>query len=469
VRGRFKSFLGNEDGHIGLTFAILSIPLILAIGFALDSSRAINEYHGLQDALDSAALAAVLPGNVSIEERKQLAQETFNSNFSAHSKVELTVDAAHSRVDVKGTLKQKTLLMGISGKDELKIVNTSSAIRTQEDTICVMTLDEKRRGSLQIEKEAFLNAPGCSVQVNSSHPQAILATAVEKPAAKSFCSAGGSAGNLPVNIKNQCETISDPYASVEAPVSSVCDYGPISLFSLSSYQEIMSAGAVDKVLKPGTYCDGLHIYDSSVTLEPGVYVIQDGPLTIGKNSSVKGDGVTFVFKGDDSVLYTYDEVELDLTAPSDGPYAGLLFFQDSSSSVDETSIIKGGVNINLIGTMYFPTQNLYVGGVGDMGSTSSAMAFIAKNITFTSDIEAIVTQNEANILQLKNMLEFAVNLGGDLGLTSYRITADALPAENSRNGLRTDFNTTISTDHTSAGIPPILPRSDAGARLVSNQ
>ena len=462
----FKAYCGDTNGHFGLTFAVLSVPLLLAVGVALDSSRAMSEYHGMQDALDAAALAAVMPGNITTEQRKILATDTFNANFKAHEKVTLDINAGHTRVDVEGSFVQQNFLMGISGKDELNVRNTSSAIRTQEDTICVMTLDPVRRGSLQIEKDAFLSAPGCSVQVNSNSPQAIVSTAMKPPAVKSICSAGGSDGNLPVNIKNQCETISDPYAALEAPVSANCDYGPISLFSLSSYQEIMSAGAVDKVLKPGTYCDGLHIYDSSVTLEPGVYIIQDGPLTIGQNSSVSGEGVTFIFKGEDSVLYTYDEVKMDLKAPDDGPYAGLLFFQDRASSVDETSIIKGGVNMNLVGTMYFPTQNLFVGGVGNMGASSPAMAFIAKNITFTSDIEAIVSQNEANILQLKDMLEFAIALGGDLGLTSYRVSPGKALG---KKGLETSFNTTISTDHSAAGLPPILPRSDAGARLVSNQ
>lgn len=466
MRNIIRRYCHNTEGHFGLTFAILSVPLLLAIGVAIDSSRAMNEYHGMQEALDAAALAAVLPGNVTIEERKQLAIETFSTNFNGHDKVTLEIKAAHTRVDIQGSLVQKNLLMGISGKDEFNVVNTSSAVRTREDTICVMTLDPVSRGSLQIEKDAFLSAPGCSVQVNSNSEQAIVSTAIKPPAVKSICTAGGSDGNLPTNIKNQCEIVSDPYTSIEAPVSSACDYGPISLFSLSSYQEIMSAGAKNKVLKPGTYCDGLHIYDSSITFEPGVYIIQNGPLTIGKNSTVKGEGVTFIFKGEDSVLYTYDEVKVDLTAPADGPYAGLLFFQDKASSVDETSIIKGGVNMNLVGTMYFPTQNLFVGGVGNMGSSSPAMAFIAKNITFTSDIETIVTQNEANILQLKNMLEFAIRLGGDLGVTNYRITPGIALG---KKGLQTSFDTTISTDHSAAGLPPILPRSDAGARLVSSQ
>ena len=63
-----------------------------------------------------------------------------------------------------------------------------------------------------------------------------------------------------------------------------------------------------KTLNPGTYCLGLHIYDSQVKLNPGTYIIKDGPLTIGHNSSVVGDGVTFVFTGEDSLLYTYEEV-----------------------------------------------------------------------------------------------------------------------------------------------------------------
>jgi len=465
MRSLIKNYCKANDGQFGLTFAIASVPLMVAIGLALDSAIAHQKIQGLQDALDASALAAVVSGNMTITERENRARTVFGQNFNTHSDVKLDVVASHTRVDVTAKLIKDTILMGLSGTDSIEIVETSAAIRTTEDTICIMTLDETKSGSLLFEKDALVSAPGCSIQVNSSSPTAIISSGNNKPIAKSICSAGGSRGNLPVEIKNQCSIVSDPYDHIQAPPTSACDYGPIRLFSFSSYQEIMYVNEHDTVLQPGVYCDGLHIYDSSVKFAPGTYIIQDGPLTIGHGATVVGEDVTFVFRGAGSVLYTYEDVKMDLKASSSGPYAGLLFFQDKYSSVDDTSIIKGGVDMNLVGTMYFPSQNLFVGGVGKMGAASPAMAFIAKNMTFTSDIEQIVSLNESNILQLKSMLEFAIGLGGTLGLTDYQVTEASSSLNGGKKG-NAKFETSILTDHTEAGLPPILPRSDAGARLL---
>jgi len=464
MRSLVKKYLRADEGQFGLTFAILSLPLLLAVGVALDSAILYKKSQGLQNALDTSALAAVIAGNMTIEDRKARAQKVFNENFISPGDVKLDVQASATRVDVTATLTKKTVLMGLTGANSVEIIETAAAIRTVEDTICIMTLDPSKSGSLLFEKDAYVNAPACSIQVNSDSSTAIRSSASSRPNAKSICVAGGSQGNLPNEIKGECARVDDPYSHIQAPATSACDYGPISLFSFSSYQEIMYVNEQDKLLKPGVYCDGLHIYDSSVKLAPGTYIIKDGPLTIGHNSTVVGEDVTFVFQGEGSVLYTYEDVKMTLKAPSTGQYAGLLFFQDKYSSIDDTSIIKGGVDMNLVGTMYFPSQSLFIGGVGKMGATSPAMAFIAKNITFTSDIEQIVSLNESNILQLKSMLEFAIGLGGSLGLTDYEVTESVVSLDSGKDANK--FETSILTNHREAGLPPILPRSDDGARLL---
>lgn len=459
MKSLLKRYIGANDGQFGLTFAILSLPLILSIGVALDTALLYKKAEGLQRALDNAALAAVVSGNMSIDERKKRAEVVFNQNFISPEDVTLDIQASDTRVDVKAKLVKNTILMGLSGQDSVNVVETAAAIRTVEDTICIMTLDESKKGSLTFESSAFVNAPGCSIQVNSDSPQAIVSTSSLTPIAKSICSAGGSSGNLPKDVKGECTVVDDPYAHISVPKPTKCDYGPMSFFN---WQDNAIIGQHNIEMKPGTYCGGLNFYDSTVTLAPGTYVMYDGPLTIGHNSYVKGEGVTFVLQGEGSVLYTYEDFKLELEAPKTGPYAGLLFLQDRNSSVDDTSIIKGGADINLVGTMYFPTQNLFVGGVGTMGASSPAMAFIAKNMTFTSKIDRVVSAGEENILALKQFIELAVSFinSVDEGILNYT------PTLTTTGGKGTKFETSILTNSREAGLPPILPRSDAGARLL---
>lgn len=54
----FSLFLSNRDGNFAIMFAILAVPLLLAVGVSIDFVRAVNERTELQSAADSAVLAA---------------------------------------------------------------------------------------------------------------------------------------------------------------------------------------------------------------------------------------------------------------------------------------------------------------------------------------------------------------------------------------------------------------------------
>ncbi len=473
-----RKYLKDSSGQFALITAIFAVPLVICAGIAIDTAYLNKKSTGLQTALDSAALAAVIPGNLSDKEREDYAVEVFKTNYEESAEVELIVNATPARVDIQGTIEQKTIFLGI-GDNTLKSQNKAAAIKTVEEVICLMTLDRTARGSLTIEKNAAINAPGCSIQVNSDDQNAFIAAGNYVPSAQKICVHGGVNGNVGPNTQAQCSYVEDPYANIEGPQfvgNEACQHGPISsiIFDLLFVRTLeeaeavvggtLSVGSPDKVLTPGVYCGGLHIYDSNVTFEPGTYIIHDGPLSIGHNSVVAGDGVTFVFTGEDSFLYTYDEVSIDLTAPSRGEYAGLIFAQDRDASAGETSIIKGSADIKLVGTSYFPTQDLFVGGLGHMGANSPAMAFIAENMTLTSDIDDVISENEANFQYFRSVIEMLAVMAREDGLTDYAVSAA------NTGSLEQDFTTTILTNissHRSSGLPPVLPRSDGGARLIS--
>jgi len=499
MRKLYKKFLNDTSGQFAVMTSIFAVPLILCVGVAIDSAVLHNKTAGLQSALDSAALAAVIPGNMTNSEREDYAKEIFLENFTTDDSVTVDVVATPSRVDITGTLKKKTIFMGINGSNAVKQSRQAAAVKTVEDVICVMTLNNSSRGSLTFEKNAKLNTPHCSVQVNSSDNNALIASGNYVPSAKRICVHGGVNGNSGPNTQANCSALEDPYAHVRVPKFSgdtaECNYGPLedlavnaistiglSLFAgfqspgtvmtpnvddaLDQFNTSFAVGEVDGVRYPGVYCGGMHFYDSSVTLMPGTYYMQDGPLTFGAGSEVVGEGVTFVFSGEGSYLYTYDDAAIKFSAPKRGDYAGLIFFQDRNSSADASSIIKGNANIKLIGTAYFPTQDLFVGGLGVMGADSPAMAFIADNITFTSDIDNVISRYEAEFQEYKTMIEIGADLLYQFGYSDYQVKWDN---GGNKNTHYTDFTTTVKTSIGSSaatGIP--FAQSDGGARLVSS-
>ena len=458
-----KAFSKNEDGHFAVISALLAVPLALVVGFALDLSFVLRHDTNAQAALDAAVLASVIPGDLTDQERAEYAKEVFYKNYASEFDYNLDVVASREIVSIYASVDKPSLMGGMIGKDHFTIELDSTAVHTKSDIVCVMTLADTGDNSLVFDKKAELNAPGCSVQVNSSSNKAMVSTASESPFAKSFCVHGNYTGNFPKTAKAACTKLEDPYANVRPPADLSCDYGTTDFLGWLGNIYMGGPGAT---LSPGVYCGGLHINDTTIKLEPGTYVMRDGALTIGHNATVVGEDVTIIFTGDESVLYTYEDVKIDLTAPKYGDYKGLVFYQDRTSTINAglTSLIKGGADIRLVGTMYFPTQNLFVGGIGTMGASSPAMAFIANNITFTSDVSEVVSELDAKYSSIISLGSMAIAEASLLGYTSYQ--ASALGSVGTE--AQSNFLTNIQTDAVKAGLPPILPRSDEGSRLIQS-
>src|ERR1039458_8396932 len=82
-------------------------------------------------------------------------------------------------------------------------------------------------------------------------------------------------------------------------------------------------------LNPGTYCNGITISGATtVTFNPGTYILMGGGLNVAGASILKGSGVTlFLTQG---LGYKYGPLSVSgasiapLSAPTSGPYYGIL-------------------------------------------------------------------------------------------------------------------------------------------------
>jgi len=136
-------------------------------------------------------------------------------------------------------------------------------------------------------------------------------------------------------------------------------------------------------LEPGVYCGGLDIGgNSNVELDPGLYVIQDGPFALGGNSSIKGEGVTIFLTGKDAVISFKSGSTIDLTAPKSGALTGILFFQDPDFG--GTHDWKGKSSTELRGVIYFPAGTLVSKNDNAMTPEGSCTVLIAHSLEFTA-------------------------------------------------------------------------------------
>ena len=149
----------------------------------------------------------------------------------------------------------------------------------------------------------------------------------------------------------------DPFADLPVPpVDSTCQ------------------GTSATVLQPGTYCSGLRL-SGTVTLSAGIYVISGGDLKINANADVTGDGVTIYLKCGAEVSMN-GTAAVNLSAPTTGPYSGVLFYGDRTCS-GGTNTFNGTAASSLTGALYFARQTVkYLGNFTGNGGCSQVVAGI---------------------------------------------------------------------------------------------
>lgn len=130
-------------------------------------------------------------------------------------------------------------------------------------------------------------------------------------------------------------------------------------------------------MTPGRYCNGARL-QGTVTMSPGIYIMDRGEFRVNSTARVTGHGVTIILTGNTTsnvaTLNINGDAYLDLRAPTSAEnptWAGILFFQDPLG--DEPShIINGGADIELEGIIYMPTGNLTYNG----GATQDAQCLL---------------------------------------------------------------------------------------------
>lgn len=440
----FRRFPKDDAGHFAVITALIGMPLIVGVGLAVDTTNTFSYKNHLEAALDTAALAAVIPANLTDAERRDYAKQVFDKNYNdpEGTTVELSIEATRERVDMAASARFPTYLGAIAGYNSFNVGVETAAELTKSDVVCLFALDPTGERSIEITDSARFNAPACTVQANSTHAQALYSDTLNIPQAQSFCSSGGSYGEFYPRIKNNCTPVQDPYANLQIPpAGKSCDssrqvviqgnniYGAGGAFLESELPSNAQGETVIpdfSTLSPGIFCRGLEISGANVKLEPGVYHVW-GNLKFSQNAGVVGDGVTFILKGTNTSLIIDDGAEVSLRAPTTGLTQGLVFWQkylefrpyiygiipDSPERVVATSEISSGAGVTIIGTAYLPDHQLIISSENAVATQAPATSFIARRIRLES---------KANVI--------------------------------------------LRVEHEAGGIPPMLPRSDDSARLV---
>ena len=201
-----------------------------------------------------------------------------------------------------------------------------------ETPICMLILEDKKKAALKVNKAARITGNKCAVFSNSMSSSGISVHNAGELKAELICSAGGAKGGSKSDnpcVLTDCPAMNDPLYLRSAPVVGKC------------MENDLKVGKGKVTLKPGIYCGGLSIGGSAdVTLNPGVYVMKDGPLTISGKATIRGEYVGFYLTGKKATLSMGPNTTIELSAPKEGDMTGILFFEDHTASKMQNHTIR---------------------------------------------------------------------------------------------------------------------------------
>ena len=391
---RARGFAGNRAGNFAMTTALVAPVLLGVIGGTLDFITYLNHQKGLQQLADGAALAAAREAGLKgwDKTRAEAVADSFLAQAKlayAGSKAEITAAVTINETDRKVTIAYEQNQFGyfVAGyfKADPQIRVEATAVATGQRNLCVIAWDGSAANTLEMADQSAVTAGDCAVYSNSVHSNGLTVASKAMLATEFVCTAGGysgSAGSFSTAPVTDCPPLEDPLASRPAPlVSSACKETGLAIKNET------------RTLSPGVYCGGIDISSNAdITLDPGIYVIKDGPLVVDSNSSFTGKGVGLYFTGANATISFRSNAVIDLEAPVSGPMAGLLMFQDRASAEIDFKIESKKAS-NLLGTIYLPRGTFYVGANNKIAESSAYTAIVARRVKLDKKPDLVLNTN----------------------------------------------------------------------------
>lgn len=417
---------------MAVIFGLSATVLIALVGAGIDYARLNVRQRQLQSAVDAGVLAGgnalklAMATTVSVAGVTEHAIRSEAKTSSAQP-LSVQVAVADDRTSVSAVVQEDVKLMfgNFVGLSTVALVTRAKASVVGRMRLCMLTLDEAASGAFNLEKNAQVTARDCALYSNSKSGTGMLGQANAMALAQTICSAGGYSGaraNFAPPPQTGCPVIADPLRDRAGPQAGPCTKPPATAYKSDDddddddEDDDPEDGDDDSITKsvknivnrtvtldPGTYCGGLYITDyAKVTLRPGIYVIKDGPLLVGKQASVSGVDVGFYFIGDKSGLVFEQKTTISLSAPTSGLMAGLLMAEDRNvanpvapplNSVTRPTPPSAGGTTKLrlyriisdnartmLGTIYLPSGRVVIDASKPVADQSAYTVIVARQV-----------------------------------------------------------------------------------------
>jgi hypothetical protein len=351
----------------------LSIVAILGlIGLVADIGSLQAQKQSMQTAADSAALAAAQESSYGDSVAAGKADAASNGYTDGKNSITVSINnppLSGPNSGINGYLEaivkgpEPTYFLRALGLTSINVAARAVAVIGNGPN-CIYVLDPTASNALSLSGNVRVQS-SCGIMADSSSSSGIQANGNVTITAPNIGVVGGysSTGNVTFSPlpKKGILPAADPLAYVQAPSYGACAHNS---FSLNGNNGSL---ATPYQMNPGVYCGGISLHGNSVLhFNAGTYVLAGGGFSVNGNSTMSGTGITFyntTGSGGYRGISLGGNVTLTFSAPTSGPLAGMLFFQDRSIPTSgAASTIAGNSASTIDGALYFPTTTLtYVG------------------------------------------------------------------------------------------------------------
>lgn len=395
----FKRLWNDKRGN-ALIIVGAAMPLVIgSAGLASDTIQWALWKRQLQRAADSAALAGVYD-RIYYNGSTSNVIAAVNKDLSRHNHTDPALLGTPAVDHPTGTNWANPVRVTLNVQKKLNfssfflasppvITARATAATVATGVYCVVSLVDTGATGIRSTGNGSLNL-GCGMITNSTSLTAAIATGSSTVNATPVAAVGdiqesdnwGGADLLPFTVKQQ-----DPYKNVVVPSFPACK-GTTSRIRLVSSSPTLdrstdAAGSVQCVSEIDV--------NGTLKLGPATYVIDGGNFTAGAQANISCTGCTIILTNSDSGTPPIGTVDINgganivMSAPSAGPFDGILFYQDRRAPVSDTIVNKINGNADSVfgGAFYFPNQQLQINGTA--GLDISCGQFVSYVIEFAGN------------------------------------------------------------------------------------
>ena len=396
----------GQSGQAIMLFALAFGLMAGVLGMVLDGGRIYYERNRVQMAADSGAIAGVQEmrrdnfQSADDDYDKKVSDDIALHGFNAENATisienpPLTGPYATNDLFVEVTVEYQvpTTFMRIFGPSYSTVSARSVAGLERAGDPCIIVLNEsvpdafKSNGSINIEAN-------CGIMVNSNAPAyAARNTGSGCISSTWFGVTGGwSGGCIAPAPRSGITRILDPLMNMPQPARP--DNAPAPESSTTPSGENL------KIFSPGRYQNQLKVTngDENALFLPGLYYLEKGMHVTGGN--LYGAGVLFYNNdttGNRAIdISTQNTNTIDLSAPTDGPYKGMLFWYNRNANYTNNGsrIARGDDAASFYqGAFYFPSVHL--DWAGNPQSSLHWTMVIANTLNVSGNSSVIVDVNK---------------------------------------------------------------------------